>query len=103
MFAKTTGRLPAMKPIGQQIPTGDAHTWKERSRGYASISHLLRDLISTYDAHRNDAGAFLYEVFDAFTLDELTYVWKWDADGSGAGLSDAELDKRLAHLLASDG
>jgi hypothetical protein len=32
-------------------------------------------------------------------VDELTYIWKWDIDRDGRGISDERLDQELAHLL----
>ncbi|MCP1293035.1 hypothetical protein NK214_22915 [Chromobacterium sp. S0633] len=77
----------------------DVTFWRGEIRDYSSMSKLLRDLVSKYKVSRNDAGVMLYDIFDDFSLDDISYVWKWDIDGNGQGISDDSLDKYLKHLL----
>ncbi|AAQ60442.1 hypothetical protein CV_2774 [Chromobacterium violaceum ATCC 12472] len=83
----------------QEFTSADADVWRAKLSTYLSVSRLLRDLSAEYGVSRNDAGVLLYELFDSFSLDDISYVWKWDFDGSGKGLSDEGLDQRLGHLL----
>ncbi|NLR75677.1 hypothetical protein [Leeia aquatica] len=79
--------------------SSDAEIWKAKLGAYSSVSKLLRDLAEHYGLSRNDAAVLLYELFDGFSLDDISYVWKWDYVGSGRGISDQHLDQQLGHLL----
>ncbi|QOD83511.1 hypothetical protein [Chromobacterium haemolyticum] len=82
-----------------ELSPEDVAFWREKVRGYSSMSRLLRDLVGKYKVSRNDAGVMLYDIVDGFSLNDISYVWKWDIDGNGQGISDDRLDKYLEHLL----
>lgn len=84
------------------MPDEHVELWKAKLSSYRSVSALLRDLAKEYAASRNDAGAMLYSIFDHFSMDELGYIWKWDIERSGVGLTDERVDQLLAHLLAKE-
>lgn len=88
-----------MKPGCFDFPPEDVAFWRGRVRAYSSMSRLLRDLVEQYKVSRNDAGVMLYHIIDGFTLNDISYVWKWDINGHGQGISDDRLDKYLEHLL----
>ena len=93
VVAAIRARLPV------EMPEEDASKWREKLASYKSVSALLRDLAREYSATRNDVGVMLYGLFDDFSQDELMHVWHWDLEGSGKGLTDAQLDQSLSHLL----
>lgn len=82
-----------------ELSSADVSLWRAKLSTYSSVSGLLRDLAMKYDVSRNDAGALLYSLFDDFSLDDISYIWKWDFDRCGKGLSDEDIDQRLSHLL----
>lgn len=86
-----------------ELPTEHVEAWKARLSKYESVSLLMRDLAKEYGAPRNDVGAMLYLLFDNFSLDEVSYVWKWDFANTGIGLPDARIDTLLGHLLSGKG
>ncbi|MEE9927940.1 hypothetical protein [Microvirgula aerodenitrificans] len=82
-----------------EMPEKDVDFWREKLQAYSSISSLMRDISKKYGASRNDVGVMMYSLFYNISIDEISYVWKWDMDRCGVGISDEQLDRYLSHLL----
>lgn len=88
-----------MSNLPVELPEEHVDMWKAKLPIYTSVSTLIRDLAKEYAATRNDAGVMLYSLFDGFSLEELSCIWRWDFKNNGEGVSDERLDELLAHLL----
>ncbi|WP_380227218.1 hypothetical protein [Jeongeupia naejangsanensis] len=80
------------------MPAVDIPIWRAEAMRQPSKSKLMRAISEKYSAPKNDVGAMLYAIFDDFTMDDLIYIWKWDMERAGVGISDERIDILLVHL-----
>ncbi|HLO96306.1 MAG TPA: hypothetical protein VK195_18510 [Burkholderiaceae bacterium] len=77
-----------------ELPESDVEHWRQRLRQDAPAK-VLREMTARYSVGRSAIGLVLPDLGGNVRTAEVQAVWTWDVAGTGAGLTDEELNDAL--------
>lgn len=77
-----------------ELPESDVEYWRQRLRQDAPAK-VLREMGARYSVGRSAIGLVLPGLGEGVRTPEVQAVWTWDITGTGAGLTDEELNDAL--------
>ena len=81
-----------------EIPNEDLGKWRARMLEVPP-SKALREIGQVYGVSQRRLGGALAQMYDDVSSLDVGAVWVWDMAGDGRGMTDAQLNQRLARVV----